>query len=376
MHLSRLLPALTLLAAPAFAQCLTISLPDPGTNLQLTDDSQYVVSLPFQFPFAGQLYDRITIESNGFLRLGDATGLVAPDWTPSVSEFLAAPTPAIALLWDDWNPGLATSGNGVFYDADDTRASIVWKGIPQFGSGSGLLDGEIVLTPDGAIHLRYEGDTALQASGSALVGISPGNGAPVNPFDPINDSTLTLSTAYHEFIVNGKGFELGGWSYALLPLDASTYTYGKTLLPVCPPRPKIIPELATGPDSFGVGCPAPAPGILPMAHVSNRIVLGTTFEMQATMSDANAFFGLFVIGLSSPQLALDVFGMTGCTQYATDDISWFPVFFTPGQPMVHQIPVPFDQSLSMEVFTQAAAWSTLNPFGVITSNGLRHTIGL
>lgn len=376
MRVSRLLPALALLATPAFAQCLTISLPDPGTNLQLTDDSLYVVSLPFQFPFAGQLYDRITIDSNGVVRLGDVSGIKASDFSPSTTEFRNDPFPAIALMWDDWNPALATSGNGVFYDADDFRASIVWKGVPQFGTGSGLLDGEIVLTPDGAIHLHYESTTTVQASGTAIVGITPGSGAPANAFDPFTATTLSNSTAYHEFIANGKGFELGGWSYALLPIDASTYSYGKAVLPVCPPRPKIIPELASGPDSFGIGCPAPAPGIFPMSHVSNTMVLGTVFEMQANLPDPASFFGLFVIGLSSPGIALDSYGMTNCTQYATDDISWFPVFFTPGSPMTLSIPVPFDQSLSMEVFTQGAAWTTLNPFGVITSNGLRHTIGL
>ena len=46
------------------------------------------------------------------------------------------------------------------------------------------------------------------------------------------------------------------------------------------------------------------------------------------------------------------------------------------QRMVRQIPVPYEPSISMELFTQAAAWSTLTPFGVITSNGLRHVAGL
>lgn len=376
MHVSRLFSALALMAAPAVAQCLTISLPDPGTNLQMTDDSQYVVSLPFQFPFDGQLYDRITIDSNGVVKLGDVFGFAGSDFSPSATEFRNNGFPSIALMWDDWNPGLAASGNGVFYDADDFRASIVWRGVPQFGSGSGLLDGEIVLTPDGAIHLHYESTTTAQASGTALVGISAGSGAPANAFDPFAATTLSNATAYHEFIASGKGFELGGWSYALLPIDATTYSYGKTILGVCPPRPKIIPELASGPDVVGVGCPAAAPGIVPMDHTSNSIRLGTIFEMQATLPDATSSFGLFVIGLSNPSLGLDVYGMTGCTQYATDEITWFPVLFTPGSPMVHQILVPFDQSLSLEVFTQGAAWSNLNPFGVITSNGLRHTIGL
>lgn len=372
MHLSRFLPVLALLAAPALSQCLIINNSPPGTDLQLGDDNVRVVSLPFSFPFNGVSYDRITIDSNGTVRLGDSTGTNPSDWSPTAAELLNDPHPTLALLWDDWNSASCAPGNGIFYEADATRASVAWKGVPQFGTGTGWLDGEVVLQPDGSIHYYYSPACTLQASGDAIVAVSRGSGAPANLFSPNISVSISDATSYHIFNASAKGFELAGWSYGILPTGPSDYAIGKALLPDCAVPLKILPEVSAGPTVIGVGCPA----VSPMVHTSNTIAMGTNFTMEATLPDPASFFGLFVIGLSNPSVPLDIYGMIGCTQYATDELSYFPTFFTPGTNMVRQIPVPYEPSISMELFTQAAAWSTLTPFGVITSNGLRHVAGL
>ena len=372
MRLSRFLPVLALLAAPAISQCLIINNDPPGTDLLLGDDNVRVVSLPFVFPFNGANYSRITIDSNGTVRLGDSTLSNPSDFSPTSSELLNDPHPTLALLWDDWDSTAAAPGNGIFYEADATRASVAWKGVPQFGAGAGLLDGEIVLMPDGSIHYHYSAACTLQASGDSIAAISRGSGAPANQFTPNVSVSISDSTSFHVFNSGTKGFELAGWSYAILPTGPGDYSIGKTILPNCPLPLKILPEISEGPTSIGVGCPASNP----MTHTSNVIAMGTTFTMEAQLPDPTSFFGLFVIGVSNPGVPLDVYGMIGCTQYATDELSYFPTFFTPGSDMIHSIPVPYEPSISMELFTQAAAWSTRTPFGVITSNGLRHVAGL
>ena len=589
MRSLRTLVTLGLLATPAFAQCLAFHNNPPGTNLLMADDTLRVVSLPFAFPFAGAVYDRVTIDSNGTVRLGDSSLSNPSDFTPTDAELRNDPHPTIALLWDDWAAQQCASGDGVFFEADTSRASIVFKNLPQKGWGPGLLSGEVVLMPDGTIYLHYEPTCSLQSAGQSIAGISRGSGAPSNSFDPVNSVSVADSTGYHVFNAASKWFELAGWTFMVAPTSPGSYSLAKSFPPACTP-PVLVPGVAQGPVAIGVGCPTPIPngsiyeqftgnggarpfdlsntslefvhangnytltqgpgfdfnyhvngaplagvdddsqhavslgamgafrfgtmpasttvtigangyvwlpsgspaytpvaaalhsqgariaaawmdlvpnnatspiyweshdpsfcratwvaaplfgetgtntfqltlksngnivlsygacasgqtrapivgisggngavnagavdlalqgsaqavtrrvtGLAAMAHTANRIQLGTTLNLDSTVPDEQSFFGVYVIGLSSPGISLDSYGMTGCVQYATDELSYFPTFFPAGQPMRLQLPIRYDIAFGIELYTQGAAWSTLNPFGVIVSNGLHHVVGL
>jgi len=589
MHPIRTLVSVGLLAATAASQCLAIHNNPPGTNLQMGDDSLRVLALPFVFPFHGVAYDRVTIDSNGTVRLGDSSLTNPSDFSPTTAELRNDPHATIALLWDDWAVNQCASGDGIFFEADTTRASVVFKNVPQKGYGAGLLSGEVVLMPDGSIYLHYEPTSTLPSYGSCIAGLSRGYGAPSNSFDPISAVSIADSTGYHVFDSASKQFELAGWTFQVDPTGVGSYSLAKAFPPACTP-PLLVPGIAEGAIPIGVGCPtpisngslyeqftgnagirpfdlankslefvhndgsyslaqgpgfatdyhvngAPLPGVdddsqhtvslgamgsfrfgtmpaataitvgangyiwLPagspaytpvaaafhsqgariaaawmdlvpnattapiwweshdpsfcratwvaapafgdggantfqvtlksngnvvlsyaacsmgatrapivgisggnravdqgqvdlwaagsaqaasrritgldaMAHSANRIQIGTTLRLDATIPDETSFFGLFVFGLSSPGISLDSYGMTGCVQHSSYELSYFPVFFTPGQGMSLQLPIAYDIGYGIELYSQGAAWSTLNPFGVIVSNGLHHKVGL
>lgn len=371
MKTPALVCALALVAANAAGQCLSIHRSPVGTDLQLGDDALAVVSLPFAFPYAGVNYNKLTIDSNGVVRFGDCSQVSPSDPSPSESELRNDPFAAIALMWDDWDPSSAGPGGGVFYEADSSRASVVWKNLPAHGGGPGLLNGEVALMPDGTIYLHYEPDCAMQSVDFLLVGMSRGHDAPTNTFDPNNNVAVADATGYYMFAPGLNHFDLNGWTFMCSPTGPLSYDLSKAFPGPCA-QPQHLPPLSAAPVAVGVGCPAANP----MVHTAGQAKIGCPWHLSSTVPDAHSFFGLFVIGLSSPGISLDHLGMLGCYQWATDELSYFPSYFNPGEPLQRTFQIPYDPVFGQEIFTQAAAWSTLTPFGVITSNGVQHQLGL
>ena len=117
-------------------------------------------------------------------------------------------------------------------------------------------------------------------------------------------------------------------------------------------------------------------GVTSMQHTSTQLAIGKQWSLRASLPDPNAIGGFLWFGVSNPALSLDFVGMTGCSQYASLDYVLF-LLFTPGGPYHWNINVPYDIAYGgVQLYSQAAAFSTLNSFGAIASNGLRHTIGL
>ncbi|HYU31669.1 MAG TPA: Ig-like domain-containing protein [Thermoanaerobaculia bacterium] len=86
---------------------------DLGTNTNLGDDQAVLVNLPFPFPFMGQTYTQVYLNTNGNLTFGKGS----TDWTESGSELitgnrdigLSGVGPAIAVFWDDLLPLISSS---------------------------------------------------------------------------------------------------------------------------------------------------------------------------------------------------------------------------------------------------------------------------
>ena len=249
------LSLLGLLAAPAFGQCLSLDNAAPGTRLAMGDDSLRVVVLPFSFPFQGTSYDRITIDSNGAVRLGDASLGNPADPTPTATEFRADPHPTIALLWDDWASHRATAGNGVFFLADSNQASIVFRNVPQNGTGPGLLHGEITLEPSGRIALHLDARTTLQPTGEAIFGVSSGHGANATLKDFANAQSATAGAAYETFSAT-NALDLAGGAVVFTP-QGNDFALTRQDLTACA-EPILVPPLASAPVNVGSGCPTPS----------------------------------------------------------------------------------------------------------------------
>jgi len=140
---------------------------EAGSRLALEDDDSRAVPLPFRFPFFGQSYDRVYVNSDGNLTFGAGD---AASSERSLGRVTAGP-PRIAGLFRDLDPSL--SRQGVWVLAAPERFVVSWVAVPEyreFGVGP-LQTFQIRLYPDGRIEFAYNGIT----TSSAVVGIAPGN---------------------------------------------------------------------------------------------------------------------------------------------------------------------------------------------------------
>jgi hypothetical protein len=123
--------------------------------------------------------------------------------------------------------------------------------------------------------------------------------------------------------------------------------------------------------TLGAGC-----GGLAVA-ASTRPILGTSWDLAITGIPAAGAIGLEIFGLSDPGFDdLDFLGMPGCgLRSSLDVVNTFPVA---GSSHAYSLLIPSTPSLvGMSVFTTGAVFldPPTNPFGAITANGLRGSLG-
>ena len=157
------------------------SLSTGGTGLGLTFDDRYLENfqLPFSFPFFGQLYNTITISTNGNLYFSTPpkrSNGDADDVPGSVADL--ASSKMIAGMWDDLDLRTSRRADADVYVAypDATRIIFRWQGV-QFGDGTtgAPINFEVELRNNGTITTRYgSGNINL----NPVVGISDGEPDP------------------------------------------------------------------------------------------------------------------------------------------------------------------------------------------------------
>lgn len=130
------------------------------------DDDTRRIGLPFAFPFFGNFYTEIHVNSDGNLTFN--TGDTSTS-ERSLGRLTAGP-PRIAGLFRDLDPTRAYDGVHVLAEA--ARVVVSWVEVPEYSSsGAGPRQTfQIRLFPDGQIELAYQTITTL----SAVVGIAPG----------------------------------------------------------------------------------------------------------------------------------------------------------------------------------------------------------
>ena len=137
-----------------------------GTLLPLADDDTRQVPLAFPFPFFGNTYRTVFVNSDGNLTFGEGDN--GP--TERTLGRLAGGAPRIAPLFEDLDP--SQSKQGVLVTSEPGRLVVSWVQIPEFsvfGTG-GVETFQVRLYPDGRIQFAYDGMNTY----GAVVGISPG----------------------------------------------------------------------------------------------------------------------------------------------------------------------------------------------------------
>lgn len=167
-----------------------------GILLDLGDDSYQEVNLGFTFPYQGQDWTSVFVNSNGSLTFGAGD----TDYSESVSEFLAE-SPRIAPLWDDLSPN---NGGQVIATRDTDIFTVSFIGVPEF-MVTGANTFSVTLRADGSVTIEYGSVTASDG----LVGLTEG-GFAANPgeTDLSAASSLSVVGTTYELFTFGDPFDL------------------------------------------------------------------------------------------------------------------------------------------------------------------------
>jgi len=133
---------------------------------ELGDDDTRLVAMPFSFPFYGEEYESVYINSDGNLTFNESDTSISER---SLGRVISGP-PRIAPLFRDLDP--TSSQDGVRVLSEPSRFVVSWVGVPEwltYGTGSPKTF-QLRMYPDGRIEFSFQSfDTS-----SAVVGIAPG----------------------------------------------------------------------------------------------------------------------------------------------------------------------------------------------------------
>ncbi|MEW6692433.1 MAG: DUF6701 domain-containing protein [Pseudomonadota bacterium] len=136
------------------------------------DDCTQQINIGFDFPFAGERFNKIYVSSNGVLSfLGGVNEYTNNDLPTSTAN---TTTSAFILpYWDDLNPAV---GGSITYatlgSAPNRRLVVSWNGVPHFSSG-GSYSFQAILYENGEIKFQFGSGNANGAS--ATIGIEVAN---------------------------------------------------------------------------------------------------------------------------------------------------------------------------------------------------------
>src|SRR6266567_3950637 len=172
-----------------------------GIAVKLGDDDSRSFTLPFAFPFFGQTYQQIFVNSDGNATF---TGGDAGSTDRSFGRFTGG-LPRIAPLFTDLDPSAVQQG--VFVTSEPSRFVVSWVSVPLYSqSGGGRPETfQMRLFPDGRIEFTWS-DVFVS---SAVVGIAPGSlqgGSTVLSFT--SGSTQEFSGAVGERFSAGDSIDI------------------------------------------------------------------------------------------------------------------------------------------------------------------------
>jgi len=298
------------------------SVQSPATPLVLGDDAEVTIPLTVG-SFLGPTgpWANLTIVSNGVIsETPGHPASVAGGGAPNNNTFLnAAPTAFYNLA--DWDPSAATGGGNVWYEESASVITITWENVPNWVTtppAPGVNTFQFQLYPTGFVTIAWTSVTSFGNNGGTLVGYSPGG---VN-LDPGNRDISAI----------------GAGSVFIEAVD-------------------IPPMTLTA---------------------SNRPVFGNNWNLTVSNIEPSSVVGLDIFGVSDPGIDnLFFIGMPDCGLRSSIDVT--SAWFVTGSTHNYSFTVPsgIPSLLGFNLYTTTATLQALpqNPFGWMTSNGMKGTLG-
>ncbi len=139
-----------------------------ATSVKIPDDgASTAISLGFDFPFYGEMYDEIYVDANGFLSFKP---LIEQPFSYSCLPIPETPATAIVPFRVDLNPA---DGGSIRYEHHAEGFVLTFEDTPLFGQLSQTYTFQVVLMHDGRIRFNYQDITPLP--GSVAVGVQGSN---------------------------------------------------------------------------------------------------------------------------------------------------------------------------------------------------------
>ncbi|MDM7323011.1 MAG: hypothetical protein P3W87_007050, partial [Gammaproteobacteria bacterium] len=136
------------------------------------DDCAQQINIGFDFPFAGDRFDKLHVSSNGLISLLAGVNNYNNTDIPTSSQDKLS-SALIMPYWDDLNP---RAGGNITYatlgSAPNRRLVISWNNVPHYSSG-GSYSFQAILYENGEIKFQYGSGSANGAS--ATIGIEVAN---------------------------------------------------------------------------------------------------------------------------------------------------------------------------------------------------------
>jgi carboxypeptidase T len=154
--------------AYAWAEIATI-----GSRINFTQDNQTAsVTLPWSFPFYGNIYSTLRVSTNGNVHFGTAS----TTWTNPPIPATASPNSVIAPFWDDLSPQLSGGAVYTYFDTAADRFIIQYDSVAHNATGgTGRYTFEAILYHSGRILFQYQ--SLVGTVDSCTVGIENQTGA-------------------------------------------------------------------------------------------------------------------------------------------------------------------------------------------------------
>ncbi len=147
-----------------------------GTALNLLDDSEASVNIPFSFPFYISTSTRLRVGNNGAALYNAATG----DVSSSNVAVIGAPNFFIAPFWDDIDSDTGNVYWTIVGSAPNRQLVVEWYNRPHYNN-IGAATFEMALYENGNILVQYQdvdfGNASFNNGASATVGIRGPNAA-------------------------------------------------------------------------------------------------------------------------------------------------------------------------------------------------------